>query len=226
MLKIRKNYVYNDKNYLCKKNNMIKRLVVVLALIFVNKIGLAQIDSVAVKQNIKNQSDSMFVAFKKQDWDNFASYMHPKVLELAGGKEGFISILKKEMIELKSLQFTELIQVGNIQLVSAKKSMQCVVQYGLNMLLDSTLVSGVSTSIGESFDNGQTWRFIRNNFKNFTEIKAAFPWVDNALTIPREEQKFGISLQEFLKTYKPIYIAKPKSTFVVRRVITTRKKKK
>ncbi len=204
---------------------MKKRLFVLLLLLTVNKLAHSQIDTVLIKQQIKTQSNSMFAAFKQQDWESFSAFMHPTIMTLSGGKDKFIALLTTEMESLSSVKFTELVQVGNIQLIATKKSMQCVVQYGLNMLLDSTTVSGVSTSIGESIDKGVTWKFVRNNSTTFTQIKTYFPWVDNRLNIPREEQKFGITLQDFLKTYKPVYITKPKNTFAIR-TTNTRKKKK
>ena len=202
---------------------MLKKLVVVFILLITNKFVHAQIDTTFIKQVIKTQSDSMFAAFKRQDWETFSNYMHPDIIKLVKGKAAFIDLLNAEMGNLKSLQFTQLIQVGNIQVVKVNKTMQCVVQYGLGMSMDSSLISGVSSSIGESTDNGQTWKFVRNTAKNFDELKTLLPWVSYSLKIPKEEQKFGISLDDFLKTYNRIYLAGPKKGIALKRKYSIKK---
>jgi hypothetical protein len=203
---------------------MFKRIFIgCLFLLFIQK-SIAQFDTIAVKQNILNQSDSMFIAFKNNDWDKFSNYMHPTILTQAKGKEAFIEFLENQMKELKNLTFTNYKQAGNIQVISTKNTLQCVVIYGMEMLIDSTVASGASTTIGESADNGITWKFIRNNSTSLNQIYSRFPWLSKSLKIAKEEQYFGVSLTNFLKTYKPAYLEPVPNTFGVRRKITTRKK--
>jgi hypothetical protein len=200
---------------------MLKRLFTLFIVLAANNVAVAQIDTVTIKQNIINQSDSMFIAFKNQDWDVFSDYMHPDIVKLAKGKASFVSMLQQEMKQLSMIKFDEIRQVGNIQLVSTKKSIQCVVQYGLGMQIDSTAISSVSASIGESMDNGKTWKFVRNNYQNFNVLKAILPWVDERLKIPAEAQKYGMGLSEFLLTYKPTFI----KSFAVRNTYSRKKQK-
>lgn len=203
---------------------MLKRIFIgYLFLLFTQK-STAQFDTVAVKQNILKQSDSMFIAFQNKDWNRFSNYMHPAIIKLAKDKKTFIQLLETQMKELKNLSFTDYKQVGNVQVVTAAKTLQCVVIYGLQMLMDSTLISGASTSIGESTDNGATWKFIRNNSTTLNQIYTQFPWISKSLKIAKENQVFDISLTGFLKTYKPVYLENMPKIFGVRNTRTTRRK--
>lgn len=196
---------------------------IIFTLLFVINLNyiIAQIDTAAIHNNIKTQSDSMFIAFKNQDWDVFSNYMHPDIIKLAKGKASFVSLLKQEMKGLSMIKFDEIRQVGNIQLISTKKRMQCVVQYGLGMQIDSTAISSVSASIGESIDGGKTWKFVRHNYQTLNALKAILPWVDDRLKIPTEAQKYGMGLSEFLLTYKPTFI----KSFAVRNTYSRKKQK-
>ncbi len=194
-----------------------------LFLLFTQK-SIAQFDTAFVKQNILYQSDSMFIAFKNNDWDKFSSYMHPTILIQAKGKKAFIELLENQMKEFKNLTFTAYKQAGNIQIISTKSTLQCVVIYGMEMLIDSTVASGASTTIGESADNGITWKFIRNNSTTLNQVYSRFPWLSKSLKIAKEEQHFGVSLPDFLKAYKPVYLETVPNTFGIRRKTTTIRK--
>jgi len=184
---------------------MLKRILIGYIFLLCAQPTMAQFDTAAVKRNIVNQSDSMFIAFNNSDWKNFTDYMHPEIIKKANGKEAFIQLLDSEIKQLKGLTFTGYKHTGNIQIVAAGKTLQCVVIYGLEMMIDSTVVSGASTSIGESTDNGITWKFIRNNSTSLEQLYAQFPWISTSLKISKEQQAFNVSLPDFLKTYQPVY---------------------
>ncbi len=203
---------------------MIKQIFIIYLFLLFTQTSRAQFDTAAVKLNILNQSDSMFTAFKNKDWNSFSNYMHPAIFKLVKGKKEFIQLLETQMKELQNLTFTDYKQVGNVQIIAANKTLQCMVIYGLQMLIDSSVISGVSSSIGESTDNGATWKFIRNNSNTLNQVYTQFPWISTSLKIAKEDQVFGVSLPQYLATYQPVYLKNLPKTFGVRSKTSTRKK--
>ncbi|HET9826558.1 MAG TPA: hypothetical protein VFP87_14560 [Chitinophagaceae bacterium] len=46
-------------------------------------------DTSLLIKNIYAAEDSMVAIMKRKDWNAYADYMHPAVIELSGGREGF-----------------------------------------------------------------------------------------------------------------------------------------
>ena len=66
--------------------------------------GQAQIDTSFLISSIYAAEDSMVAISKRRDWNAYASYMNPVVIELSGGKEGFIQILESQSEIFDSVQ--------------------------------------------------------------------------------------------------------------------------
>jgi len=66
--------------------------------------GQAQIDTSLLTMNIYAAEDSMVAVSKRKDWNTYADYMHSVVIEMSGGKEGFIQILESQSEILDSVQ--------------------------------------------------------------------------------------------------------------------------
>jgi len=64
----------------------------------------AQIDTSLLTTNIYAAEDSMLAISKRKDWSKYADYMHPVVIELSGGREGFIKVLESQSEILDSVQ--------------------------------------------------------------------------------------------------------------------------
>jgi hypothetical protein len=120
--------------------------------------GQAQIDTSLLTRNIYAAEDSMAAISKRKDWNTYADYMHPVVIEISGGKEGFIQILESQSEILDSVQ---LYKVGKIfQLSKTGNQYQCIVEAFIQMKINGEVASGSSYDIAISED-GKKWTFFR-----------------------------------------------------------------
>jgi hypothetical protein len=81
-----------------------KQYFIFTIIIALNLDGEAQIDTSLLTKSIYAAEDSMVAISKRKDWNTYADYMHPVVIEMSGGKEGFIQILESQSEILDSVQ--------------------------------------------------------------------------------------------------------------------------
>src|SRR5690349_773934 len=103
-----------------------KQYFIFTILIAFNLDSQAQIDTALLTTNIHAAEDSMVAISRRRDWNSYANYMHPVVIEMSGGKEGFIQILESQSEILDSVQ---MYKVGKIfQLSKTGNQYQCIVE--------------------------------------------------------------------------------------------------
>jgi hypothetical protein len=186
----------------------ILRIVTVCILLINSSVVFSQADSAKLRQNIKAGADSMQSLFKTKDWNKYADFMHPQILMLVGNRENFINLVTQQMELLKSASVDSM-KTGNVlQLLNHNGEWQCVLETFMQMTVDSTTVSMVSTNIGVSADNGVTWKFFRVSDGNETTMIEIVPALSPLLKIPLNQNQLT-TLDVFLKEYKVKY---PNST--------------
>ena len=67
-----------------------RRYFIFIIIIVLDLQAYAQIDTALLTRNIRAAEDSMVAISKRKDWNAYAEYMHPIVIDLSGGKESFI----------------------------------------------------------------------------------------------------------------------------------------
>src|SRR4051812_41810765 len=131
-----------------------KQYFIFSIIIAFNLEGQAQIDTSLLTRNIYAAEDSMVAISKRKDWNTYADYMHPIVIEMSGGKEGFIQILESQSEILDSV---EMYKVGKIfQLSKTGRQYQCIVEAFIQMKINGEVTSGSSYDIAIS-ENGNKW---------------------------------------------------------------------
>ena len=166
--------------------------------------GQAQIDTPLLTRNIYAAEDSMVAISKRKDWNTYADYMHPLVIEMSGGKEGFIQILESQAEILDSVQ---LYKVGKIfQLSKTGKQYQCIVEAFIQMKINGEIASGSSYDIAISED-GEKWTFFRiPPAVTSGQIKELLPGLNPGFKFPRSQTEVGKTLDEFMAGYAIEYL--------------------
>lgn len=183
---------------------MKRYLLLIITVIFSLQLN-AQADTLELKKNIKKGMDSIAITFKNTDWLSFSNHMHPSLIKMLGGKEKFATFIEQQMKTL-SMATVNRMETGNVlQLLRFNNQWQCVVEGYMQMTADSIIVSSVSSNIGVSYDDGNTWKFIRISKGNEEKIKKIFTDISPALNIPLYKAVAGVELDELLKTYSPSY---------------------
>ncbi|HLP36222.1 hypothetical protein [Lacibacter sp.] len=171
----------------------------------------AQTDSLLLKQNIKAGMDSVSATFQRKDWSAFTNYMHPELVKMLGGEKQFAGFIEQQMKSMEDATIDRSASGNILQLLFYKNQWQCIVESYLEMTVESTIVSSVSSNIGVSFDNGKSWKFIRLSNGNEEKMKQLFKDLSPELQAPINKTAVGVRLEELLKSYKPVYSTdKPK----------------
>ena len=166
--------------------------------------GQSQIDTSLLTKNIHAAEDSMVAISKRKDWNAYADYMHPVVIEMSGGKEGFIEILGSQSEILESVQ---LYRVGKIfQLSKTGNQYQCIVEAFIQMKINGEVASGSSYDIAISED-GKKWTFFRiPPTVTSDQIKELLPGLNPDFRFPRSQTEIGKGLERFMATYVVEYL--------------------
>lgn len=165
----------------------------------------AQTDSLLLKQNIKAGMDSVSATFQRKDWSAFTNYMHPELVKMLGGEKQFAGFIEQQMKSMEDATIDRSASGNILQLLFYKNQWQCIVESYLEMTVESTIVSSVSSNIGVSFDNGKSWKFIRLSNGNEEKMKQMFTDLSPELQAPINKTAVGVRLEELLKSYKPVY---------------------
>lgn len=183
-----------------------KRYLILFLLVTCSIAGEAQIDSALLRKNIYVAEDSMISIFKRRDWNSYAGYMNPVLVEMMGGKEGFVQYFQEQMKVLEMAEI-QVIKVGEIlQLIKIKDQYQCVAESFLQMKLEETMVSGSSYDLGLSKD-GITWTFLRiTEDATQDQVRMFLPDLSPDIKLPRSQMKFGKTLEEFMANYVLEYV--------------------
>lgn len=174
----------------------------------------AQTDSLLLKHNIKAGMDSVSATFQRKDWKAFTNYMHPDLVKMLGGEKQFAGFIEQQMKNMEDATIDKSASGNILQLLRYKNQWQCIVESYLEMTVESTIVSSVSSNIGVSFDEGKSWKFIRLSNGNEEKMKQMFKDLSPELQAPVNKTAVGVKLEELLKTYQPIYSTdKPKAVY-------------
>ena len=136
--------------------------------------------------SVKAQALRMVKAYTAGDYNTFIHYMNPKIVEMAGGVDGFKKILAQSSRQMS----TAGISVDGVTLDSmttilkAAGTLQTTIQQHSNFKIPDGHALATTTLIGMSSDNGMHWKFIDTHGKTNDEMRKVLPNLSPALTIP------------------------------------------
>lgn len=135
---------------------------------------------------IKTQAMDMVKSLMKKDYPRFARYMHPKIIEMAGGKDSLI--MKMDTVNTRAGKFGAKIKkvlLGHpASVVNYNTELQTTLPQTTeletplgNIILETTIIA-IST------DKGKNWYFIDTSMYSVDEVKKSLPNISPDLTIP------------------------------------------
>lgn len=145
---------------------------------------------VSISQNqtsiIKGQAMDMAKALLRKDFPAFTKYMHPKVIEMAGGKEK--AIHRMDTINNIATQFgaevTKILIGTPGTIVNFKNEMQVTLPQTTEMKTGFGNLSVETTLIAISKDGGKNWLFIDTSVYNVKDLQKNMPELSPDLVIP------------------------------------------
>lgn len=143
----------------------------------------AQSNRAAVSQHALAYADSLLSAFHNNHSGEYAGMSYPGVISYYGGIRSFQQYIERERaLSDNAADKTEL-----IQLLNNKNEWQCVIKKTHPRTIDGKKAYIVSYMVGQSTDDGMTWKYFDVAFNSVANVAYIMPDKFEALTIPRRE---------------------------------------
>jgi len=132
----------------------------------------------------------MLSLFLHKNYAEYVKFIHPKILELFGGKDKMMSTLQTSMRQMKEQGFEiENVTVGTIKsIIVIPGELQSVVPQIVELKTADAKIISNGYLIGISNDYGKTWHFIDTGGKKLKQVQEIFPTLDSRLVIPTRQQ--------------------------------------
>ncbi|MEO6916249.1 MAG: hypothetical protein ABI151_11845 [Chitinophagaceae bacterium] len=167
-----------------------KKLMVALMVVVITSFSTNAQNVISV---IRGQALEMVRALQKKDVPTLLKYIHPKMLEMAGGTDKLIR--QMDTMKVMAKQFGAEIKRINIgmpeKIVTYKKEMQTVIPETTELTSAFGDLSLETSLVVISSDDGKTWKFIDTGISSVKDLRKAMPELSPELIIPsRKEPKF------------------------------------
>lgn len=142
-----------------------------------------QIDSLAILKNTLVEGKRMTNAFLKGNYEAFAEFSPPKLLEMMGGKDKMIEMLNEqnEINEVKDMLINTELSLPQ-RLIIQDSIYQCAIPQKQIMNFDDQKFFTLSSLVAISYNSGKKWYFISAT-KSLTKMQTLFPELSNDLEI-------------------------------------------
>ncbi len=130
-------------------------------LLFSASILRGQLDSVYWKESAHVKAIQLEIAFKMRDYRYYAELNHPKIVEMLGGKDKFVSVLSDQMKQVEEEVKIDSIDFGlPFNFSRCDSVVNCLLAQTMFMRLTDTMaMRSTIYLIGHSEDFGREWYF-------------------------------------------------------------------
>ncbi|SRR6266487_3502604 len=139
---------------------------------------------------IKVQAMDMATALMKNDFTTFVKYMHPNIIEFAGGKEKMKDKMDSAFgaMKLFNVSFKRYWIGSPGEIVKYKDQLQAVLPESTTIKTPLGELTAETSMIVISPDQGKNWWFIDTNVYKVDKLKNILPDLSPKLIIPPQKQ--------------------------------------
>ncbi len=132
------------------------------------------------------QATAMNQAFLAKDYETFATFVNPKLIEVMGGKQRFLSVTREGMkgIESEGWVLTGITFEKPFKLIYTDKEIQTVLTQNMKGNIPGGKITVKSYLIATSNNGGKNWYFFDTDGKSLKTLTLAFPNLSSQLYIP------------------------------------------
>jgi hypothetical protein len=160
-------------------------ILVGTTLLFTQLTGLAQADTAKIAENALFFADSLNKTDHYQSWSAYADLVPVSVIKYYGGKDGFIEHVKKGRKRTVSSIEEEKPEMKLLSLRTENDQWQCVIRQSRYFHKeDNKKYHVVTYFVGQSRDEGATWRLFDVSYNAVANIIYMMPDVFGDLAIP------------------------------------------
>jgi hypothetical protein len=135
---------------------------------------------------IKTQAMEMAKAVLAKDVDKLVKYMHPKIIESAGGRDKLL--MARDTVNKYMQQFgaeIKKVTIGNpAAVINYKNELQTTLPQTTEMKVMASSILVESTLVAISEDKGVNWYFIDTSIYRAEKLKKSLPNLSPDLVIP------------------------------------------
>jgi hypothetical protein len=166
-----------------------KKLTILLTLLA--SVSFGQVDSKVIKE----QAELTAKALLNDDYETVIKFTYPKVIQLVGGRDKMISLVKKGKIEMgqQGISFDQVIIGKPSKTVAAGDEIHCLVPQTVYMKVPNGKMKSETQLIGVSRDKGVNWYFIDAVNLNKDNIRSVLPNYNFDLTLPSKKPPIFIA---------------------------------
>lgn len=159
-----------------------------LSFFFLSALMLLAFSATAqnIATNMKVNAMDMGRALTSNDFNSFIKYIHPKAIELGGGKQNMQSKMDTVYQGMKRFgAYFKNYSIGHPgEIVEHKKELQALIPQSMTVKSPWGEVTTETTLIAFSNDKGKSWIFFDTMVASADEIKKLFPELSPKLKIP------------------------------------------
>lgn len=144
-----------------------------------NSNSPTELDSSNLMRKAKQDCTKMIHAFDKAEYDSFLLYVHPTVISIMGNKENLISTISKGIGPGAKILSTQIIKTRTLILTDS--TIQCVLDISQVIKIQSDTLLVLGSTIGISYNGGESWYFINVGKISLEELRAYIPEIHPAI---------------------------------------------
>ncbi len=161
-----------------------KKKLLLFALLYFSNFAFSQNQ---FSEKIKQDCTDMFEAMKNKNYSTILSYTYPKIIEMGGGKEKLLEIMKKSLDQMQKEGFTFENQIikspGKIFI--AGNELHCIVPKETIMNSPKGKIIATYYLLAISKDSGKKWYYLETHMFNDENLKLILPNFNKELIIPK-----------------------------------------
>lgn len=156
-----------------------------LVCLLVSFSTFGQVDNKTIKEQAEETGQSLL----RGDYETLLKFTYPRVIEMVGGKDRMISLIKKGKVEMEQEGVSfETVTIGEpSETVKAGEELHCLVPQTIVMKVPNGKLKTESYLLAISKDNGNSWFFIETVNLTMDNVKTVLPNYNSELTLPTKK---------------------------------------
>lgn len=147
-----------------------------------------QVDSTSFNI-VEKQGTEMARVLLAKDYKAFAKYTYQPVIEMAGGEEKMIELLKQtfDQMETEGYSFTSFTIEKPVTIIRFNNTLQCTLIQHIELKVPAGRLTTRSALIGISKDDGQNWTFIDTHGADLKTLQKTLSGLSDNLMLPEKQ---------------------------------------
>jgi hypothetical protein len=165
-------------------------VIMLVVSVYANGKEKKAVKNAALIARVESQANLMAQAFLKGDYQTFARYTYPAILNAMGGEGSMITVLTNSSnnMKMQGMFFSGITFDAPTKIVTIGSEMQCTLQQHTTIKLDKGRAVATSTLIAISNDGGKDWLFVDTTDKDAVSMRQVIPNLSKAIIIPLQQK--------------------------------------